>query len=138
MNPIIPGPISSFSDLQTIEQTPIESRNLPETSYHLLVNSAKQFGDKIALRFLPQASLDETSITFSYHQLLEKVHQTANAFYQLGIAKDDVVSMLLPNLPQTHFTLWGGEAAGIINPVNPLLEVEHIVSIVDETRSQVL
>jgi fatty-acyl-CoA synthase len=36
------------------------------------------------------------------------------------------VTFLLPNIPQTHYVLWGAEAAGIVNPINPLLEAETI------------
>jgi fatty-acyl-CoA synthase len=34
-----------------------------------------------------------------------KVRQTANLFHDLGLGPREVVTYLLPNLPQTHFTL---------------------------------
>ncbi|GAA0684443.1 acyl-CoA synthetase [Marinobacterium maritimum] len=46
--------------------------------------------------------------------------------------------MLLPNLPQNHFTLWGGEAAGIINPINPMLEPDHIAGILNAANTKLL
>src|SRR4029077_7910087 len=45
---------------------------------------------------------------------------------------------LLPNLPETHFALWGAEAAGIVNPVNPFLEVDHMVGILNAAGTVVI
>jgi fatty-acyl-CoA synthase len=42
---------------------------------------------------------------------------------ELGVTSRDVVSFMLPLIPQSFFTLFGGEAAGICNAVNPLLEL---------------
>ena len=90
------------------------------------------------MRFLLEGKVDEEGVTYSYSELFAKVTQTANALHQLGVTKTDTVAMLLPNLPQSHFTIWGAEAAGIFNPINPLLEVEHIASILNETQCSVL
>lgn len=37
-----------------------------------------------------------------------------------------MVTYLLPNIPQAHYVLWGCEAAGIANPINPMLEPDTI------------
>lgn len=49
-----------------------------------------------------------------------------------------MISYLLPNLPETHYILWGGEAAGIINPINPMLDIDHIVAIMNAAQSKIL
>ena len=49
-----------------------------------------------------------------------------------------MISYLLPNLPQTHYVLWGGEAAGIVNPINPLLEPATIAEICQAAGTKVL
>jgi fatty-acyl-CoA synthase len=49
-----------------------------------------------------------------------------------------VISYLLPNLPHTHYVLWGGEAAGIVNPINPLLEPNTIIDICRASGTRVL
>jgi fatty-acyl-CoA synthase len=38
------------------------------------------------------------------------VTQTANLFSELGVGPNDVVSFLLPLLPQSFYTLFGAEA----------------------------
>lgn len=130
--------VSGLKDLEQLEQTPFEQLNLPASTYALLEEAKQQHGDRTALRFLLEGKTDELGITYSYNELFAKITQTANALHQLGITKTDTVAMLLPNLPQSHFTIWGGEAAGIFNPINPLLEVEHIASILNETQCSVL
>jgi len=130
--------ISTLEDLQTLEKVPLEERNLPSSTYALLCESAERYSDKTALRFLPQSSAEEPSVTYTYRELLEKITRTANALSDLGVEAGDTVSMLLPNLPQTHFAIWGAEAVGIFNPINPLLEVEHIAAILNEVKARVL
>ncbi len=64
--------------------------------------------------------------------------QAANAFFRAGVTPGTAVTVLLPNLPQTHYALLGAQAAGIASPVNPMLEVDYIAAIVDETGAQAL
>lgn len=130
--------VSGLKDLEQLERTPFEQLNLPASTYALLENAKQQFGERTALRFLLEGKADEKGFDYSYNDLFGKITQTANALNQLGINKNDTVAMLLPNLPQSHFTIWGAEAAGIFNPINPLLEVEHIASILNETQCSVL
>ncbi len=80
----------------------------------------------------------EDPVTISYANLFSRVTQTANLFHDLGLGVSDVVSYILPNLPETHYVLWGGEAAGIVNPINPLLDVDHIVGIMNAAQSMIL
>lgn len=133
-----PNKVNTLEDIKTLEQTPFEQWQTEASSYEVLKNSAEQYAENTALRFLLEGKADEAGIAYTYRELFARVTQTANALTKLGIGSEDVVSIILPNLPQTHFSLWGGEAAGIVNPVNPLLEVDHIVGILNEAESKVL
>lgn len=130
--------IASKADLEEIEKVPFEQRIEYASTYDIFKQKAQQHGDRPALTFLLQGNAEEQAHRYNYQQLFEKITQTANALHKLGVSKDDTVSMLLPNLPHTHFTIWGSEAAGIFNPINPLLEVEHIAAILNEAQSKVL
>lgn len=50
----------------------------------------------------------------------------------------DVVAFTLPNLPETHLTLWGGQAAGIVFPINPLLQPAAIAELLAAGEARVL
>lgn len=130
--------IRSLTDIEMIEQTPLTERDLPSSTYELIARSAERAPNNPALTFLLQASDDEQSLTLSYAELFGKITQTANAFHRLGLSKDRVVSFLLPNLPHTHYTIWGGEAAGIVNAINPLLDAEHILELIKASKSEIL
>jgi fatty-acyl-CoA synthase len=81
---------------------------------------------------------DAPTFAIDYSTLKARVTQAANAFHRAGISTGTAVTVLLPNLPQTHYALLGAQAAGIASPVNPMLEVEHIAAIVNETGAQAL
>ncbi|WAC43790.1 acyl-CoA synthetase [Pseudomonas sp. SL4(2022)] len=135
--PVTPE-IKTQHDIQLIEQTPLAERDLPTSTYELIRRSAAQLGDAPALSFILQGNVDEPAYRLSYRQLLGKITQTANAFYRLGLRPGKAVSFLLPNLPHTHFTIWGGEAAGIVNAINPLLDPEHIAELIQASDSELL
>ena len=135
--PAIPA-IKTLRDIQLIEQTPLAERDLPASTYELICRSAAQQADAPALSFILQGTANEAAYRLSYRQLLSKITQTANAFHRLGLRPGKAVSFLLPNLPHTHFTIWGGEAAGIVNAINPLLDPEHIAELIKASDSELL
>jgi len=131
--------ISSIQDIEAIEVSPLET-HIGEfnSTYDILVRGARLFPKRIALRFLETATIQEDPVDLNYTQLLKRVTQAANLFHDFGIGEKDVVSFLLPNLPQTHLVLWGAEATGIVNPINPLLEVDQMVDILNAAESKIL
>ena len=132
------GLIASVADIQRIERTPLAQQFQADSTYDMLRQSAERFGERDALVFAPKGSADESPFVYSYAGLLRRVTQAANLFHRLGIGPGDVVAYVLPNLPQTHFTLWGGEAAGIVCAVNPMLDSQHIAEIMRAARAKVL
>jgi hypothetical protein len=71
-------------------------------------------------------------------QLLAGIHQTANLLHTLGVGPHDAVAVLLPGCLEYHLALWGGEAAGIVQPLNPLLTDEKLVALMTAARAKVL
>ncbi len=133
----MPG-VASLADIQAIESVPLAERDLPRSTYEVIARQAAQRPDSLALLFFLQASTYRNPVTFTYREMLARIHQTANMFHDLGIGPTDVVSYVLPNLPETYFTFLGGEAAGIVGPVNPLLEPETIGDILRASETKVL
>jgi fatty-acyl-CoA synthase len=76
--------------------------------------------------------------SWSYSALLARITQTANLFHRLGATKDTVIALALPNLPETHFAIWGAEAAGIVLPLNPLLEAAALAALLDASGAEIL
>lgn len=142
-----PEPVRSLADIEAIEAVPLAARNLPESTYALILAAARANPDKLAIRYIEngnawRAASDKgetsLSIDITYAELIGNINRAANLFHSLGVAENDVVSMLLPNIPQAHYTLWGAEAAGCVNPINFMLEAEVIGEIVESAGSRVL
>ncbi|MDQ8033735.1 MAG: AMP-binding protein, partial [Bordetella sp.] len=50
----------------------------------------------------------------------------------------DTVAILLPGCLEYHLALWGGEAAGIVQPLNPLLSLDKLAALMNTARARVL
>ena len=130
--------LSTGALLRAFEATPYDERIAATSTYQALQLGAALDPDAPALQFLPNADPDETGVTVSHRQFIGGVTQAANMFHALGIGANDVVSFLLPLLPQSFMALFGAEAAGIANPVNPLLEAGQIAEILRAAGTKVL
>ena len=126
------------ADVRLLEATPLAEAIRPRSTYELIRNSAHAFGDKTALTFLPSAEPGAPAVRWSYSELLARVHQTANALHRLGLQPGDAVAVLLPGCLEYHLALWGGAAAGIVQPLNPLLSDEKLASLMNAAKARVL
>jgi fatty-acyl-CoA synthase len=130
--------IRTLADIEAIESTPLEARFPERTTYDVIRRAAERDPDGVAVRFLRQGTAAEDPVTVSYAELFARVNQTANMLGDMGLKPGEAVSYLLPNLPQTHYVIWGGEAAGIVNAINPLLNPAQIADIMMAADSRIL
>src|SRR6201991_2193582 len=126
------------ADVHAFEQTPYADRIAAQSTYDALKLGAAHDGNAPALTLLANADPADAPVVISYRDFLARVNQAANAFHALGVGKDDVVSFLLPLVPDAFVTLFAAEAAGIANPVNPLLEPHQIAEILEAANTKVL
>jgi len=131
-------PVRSLADIHALEQTPLAQALTVRSTYEIFRNAGHAFGDKTALTFLRTGNPDDEPIRWSYAELLARIHQTANLLHGLGVGPNDAVAVLLPGCLEYHLALWGGEAAGIVQPLNPLLTDEKLVALMTAARAKVL
>jgi fatty-acyl-CoA synthase len=131
-------PIRSLDDVRRLEQVPLSQALTVRSTYEIFRNSAQAFGGKTALTFLRTGNPADPPMRWSYARLLAGIHQTANLLHRLGVGPQDAVAVLLPGCLDYHLALWGGEAAGIVQPLNPLLTDEKLVSLMTAGRAKVL
>ena len=134
----VAGSIRDLNDILEIEKTPVSQRLEYESTLAAIEEGASIAPQAPALHFLQSGDDYNTPVTIPYSEFLANVYRTANMLHDLGVGPNDVVSYLLPNLPQTHYTLWGAEAAGIANPINPMLEPKAIIDICRAVKTRVL
>jgi fatty-acyl-CoA synthase len=132
-----PG-FATDADVRAFETTPYANRIAAESTYEAIRLGAAHNPDAPAIRLLPNADPADTPVVLTYREFVARITQAANMFHALGVHGDGVVSFLLPLLPEAFITLFGAEAAGIANPVNPLLEPRQIAEILDAARTTVL
>ncbi|MEH0155118.1 acyl-CoA synthetase [Limibacter armeniacum] len=130
--------VTNYADILELEKLPLFNSSTPHSTYGMIKQAADRSPDRAALHFFLQAINYQDPISYSYGALMENIHQTANMFYGLGIGAKDVISVILPNTPETIFSILGGETAGIVNPINPLLEPEQMADIMNAAGTKLL
>ena len=130
--------VRTLSDIEEFEKVPLSSRGLPASTYAVLKAQAEKIPECTALSFFLDAAHFEHLHVWSYRQLFADITRAANAFTHLGLKHNEVVAFVLPNLPETHFTIWGGEAAGIVMPINPLLDAAQIGEYLRAARARIV
>ncbi|QEW19140.1 Long-chain-fatty-acid--CoA ligase [Marinibacterium anthonyi] len=111
-------------------------RDLPKTLYGLLDQAARAYPTHKATSFQLTSGPTDKAETLTFAELHARVCQAANAFRAGGVGEGDVISYILPNCNDTLVTYLGGAIAGIVNPINPLLEPGQIAAILRETGSK--
>src|SRR5579863_4049750 len=126
------------ADVRAFERVPYADRIIAQSTYDALKLGAAKNPDAPAIQFLANADPADTPIVISHRDFVARVTQAANMFHALGVGDNDVVSFMLPLLPEAFIVLFGAEAAGIANPVNPLLEPHQIAEILQAANTTVL
>ncbi len=138
MHLTVSSPVQSLTDIHRIEATPLTQAMPWPSTYDLIRASAEAHAEQPALTFLQTGEPGGPATSWSYQSLLQGIHQTANLLHSLHLDPQDVVAILLPGGLAYHLALWGGEAAGIVQPLNPLLSDEKLLSLLRASHAKVL
>ena len=126
-------------DVAAIEaEMPWAERDVGRSMHDFLSRAAKAHGARPAVTFQLTSGPKDRAQTLTWGALLDRVTQTANLLRGLGIGPQDVVAYVLPNALETVVTLLAGAVAGIVCPINPLLEAAQIAALLRETKAKVV
>lgn len=128
--------ITCHADILALEAHPPSA--LPPSTYDMIAAAARAHANEPALSFFARVQDHARPEVWSYAALFAGITATANFLHGLGVRQDDVVAFVLPNLPQTHLAIWGGQAAGIAFAINPLLAPQAMVDLLVTTKAKVL
>ena len=130
---------ATIEDRNAVEaQSPWADRPLPQTMHAFLADVAMRHPARPAITFQLLSDPAAKAETLTWADLLARSVQAANLFRSLGVQDSDVVAYVLPNSMETAVALLGGAMAGIVNPINPLLESDQISAILRETGAKVV
>ena len=133
-----PATLSSLADKRAIESAPLSAQWSARNVYEMLAATAAAHPDAPAISFQLKGSATARASTLTWAQYLAQVTQAANLLRSLGVGPDAPVAYLLPNAPETAVALVAGMTAGVVTPINPLLEPEQIAAILRETGAKAL
>ena len=131
-------PVQNADDVRRLESVPLDQRLRVRSTYEVFANAAAAFGERAALSFLHTSEPDGPVTTWSFAELLRGIHRMANVLHGLGVGPGDTVAVLLPGCLTYHLALWGGAAAGIVQPLNPLLADDKLVALLNAGQARVL
>ena len=130
---------ATLADIRAIEaEKPWADRGQARSMYEYLTRAKVAHGARPAISYQLLSGPTERKVTLTWADLHGEVTRAANLFRSLGIGEKDVVAFVMPNAMETAITLLGGAVAGIVNPINPLLEPEKISAILRETGAKVV
>lgn len=103
----------------------------PRVMGELIEDRVRRNGDKIFLRFKDQ--------NVTYAEMNRFSNRCAHGFEEMGIAKGDKVSIMLPNCPEFLYLWFGLAKIGSVEvPVNTSYKGEFLRHIVDQSDSKVV
>ena len=121
--------IRDAHDVALLEQSEPTLVGAEGTTYELLVQGAALAPQSPACSFFLTTADYQRPWIWTHKEWLGRITQTANMFRSLGVGRQDVIAFVMPNLPESHWVIWGGEAAGIVFAINPLLETPLILEL---------
>ena len=96
-----------------------------KTMFQLVKEAAERLPDDAAYNF-------EGKIT-TYSQMTDRIENTAKAFINLGIKRNDVVTICMPNTPQAVDSLYAlnriGAVASFIHPLSAVGEITYYLNL---------
>ncbi len=130
---------ATVGDRDAVEhECPWENRDVPVTTFGCLRRTADLHGHRPATTFQMFSGATDAADTLTWTELRDRVAQAANLFRSLGVGETDVIAYVLPNCTETVLTFLGGQVAGIVSPINPLLASDQIAALLRETGAKVV
>ncbi|WP_444902669.1 acyl-CoA synthetase [Microbulbifer sp. CnH-101-E] len=107
-------------------------------TFEAIMAACKCYSQQTAISFFLSGKDHRKPVKISYQTLAERIIQTANLLNSVGIQEHDTVAFVLPNLPETHYILWGAEAAAKVLAINPLLEARQIEELIRHSQTKAI
>lgn len=85
------------------------------------------------------AAFEYFGVKFSYRRLYSEIERAAKAFRQAGVGRGDIVSLMLPTLPETLFSIYALNRIGaVVNMIDIRSTPQQLKKCLERTHSRVL
>ena len=112
---------------------------LPRTPANFVALSPLRYLERAAYIYPDQDAIIHGNRHISWRQTYNRCRQFAHQLQQLGIGKNDTVSVLLPNVPamvEAHFAV--PMAGAVLNTLNTRLDAKTIAFMLEHAETKVL
>jgi fatty-acyl-CoA synthase len=132
---LLARPLASLADIEKIEIVPIEARIVvSDFSKRIALGLAARKPDDVAITYVSDGDVACAPQLVSFGELKRNVDRTSALLSAHGIARNDVVAVLLPAVPAIYWAIIGAMAAGVVFPVNWMLEPWHLARLLKEAK----
>ena len=105
--------------------------NYKLTAYEAILRSAKLYPNENALYFKGKFIM--------FFKFIKKINQYAYKLKELGIKRNDVITLCLPNIPQAIYLLYAINQIGAIgNLIHPLMNATNLKLVMNKVNSKIL
>jgi fatty-acyl-CoA synthase len=130
--------VASRTDIEAIERLDFHALLPAWTLLGALERTAATRPEKAAIVALDRDDPTRIARQINYAELIGALKGAANRLHAVSAGATPVVSILTPLLPEAFIALWAGATAGIANPINPFLRLDHVAGIMNAAGTTVL
>ena len=117
--------------------TDFDESQIPEMSiYQLAYESNKDNLDDIAIDMrISKNSFKKSMAKISYDKFFNRIEMSAKASSVIGIKEDEIVPIILPNVPEARILIYSDSVLGSISyPVSPLMPANQLEQLINENE----
>jgi len=134
---LLDQPLRCLADIEAIERIPLDQRlGVVDISQRIALGLAAHDPGDTAICYIPDGNVDSRAVEISFAALRRNIGRTAALLRANGIARGDVVAVLLPGVPAVYWSILGAIAAGIAFPLNWMLEPRHVLHLLKEAKAK--
>lgn len=113
-----------------------EENNLPQmTIFELAYSRNKENMSNVAIDMRMSSNDFNEGITITYKDFFARVEMCAKAIGVLGIKKDEIVPIILPNVPEARFFIYANSILGATSyPISPFLPANQLELIINDNN----
>ena len=132
---LLDRPLRSLEDIEAIEKTPLEERlKIVNFSQRVDIALAARRSQDTAIYYVPDGDVSTVAQEVSFQQLRANINRTAALLRSYGSGPSDVTAVLLPSVPSVYWAILGAMSAGIVFPLNWMIEPSHFLSLLKQAK----
>jgi fatty-acyl-CoA synthase len=105
--------------------------------YDCIVSAANASPQKEAIILLDSADTERHS-SLTYAQLHDQIAKASSLFVEAVDGRIPIVTVIAPLHPEVLIATWAAETVGIVNPINPFLDLAATTTLMTSAESNVL